>query len=305
MEIALSTAWNSAKHKTGAVIIREIRALDFKNIELGFNLTDKMARDIAELARNSGIKIPSLHNYCPIPEKLTRKKALPDCFSLASLNKPERKLAVYYTKRSINTAGGLDAKAVILHCGRVEMIDPTRQMISYYNSGKWHGSFAVKFKQDIYQARKEKIKGHLSKLLKSLDELAEYAQKQKVKLGIENRFYYREIPSLEEIGIILNRFKGGIVFYWHDTGHAKLWENLGFLKHLDYLNNYSSRLAGMHLHDIRGTQDHKAPLKGELDFKIFKKYIKPNTLLTMEVHSPATGQEIAQAKKYLEVIFKT
>ncbi len=305
MEIALSTAWNSAKYKQGAIIIREIRDLGFKNIELGFNLTDNMVRDIAGIASNSGIKILSLHNYCPIPEKLARKKALPDCYSLASLNETERNLAVRYTKQSINTASCLNAKAVILHCGRVEMVDPTRQMISYYNSGKWDGSFAAKFKRDIYQARKEKIRLHFSKLLKSLDELAKYAQKRKVKLGIENRFYYREIPSLEEIGLILNRFKGGIVFYWHDTGHAKLWENLGFLKHLDYLNNYSSRLAGMHLHDIKRQQDHKAPLKGELDFKTFKKYIKPGTLLTMEVHSSATGQEIVQAKKYLEVIFKT
>lgn len=304
MDIALSTAWNAFRYDNGKEIIREIKNLGFNTVELSFNLTEGIVRDIAELAEEKQIKVRSLHNYCPVPEGLSRQEALPDCFSLASLDPEQRQKAIKYTKISIDTAFRLKAEAVVLHCGRVEIPDRTRELFVFYdNKSGLSSAPALRLKDEMRREREERISGHLDAALKSLEELVDYSTRLKVKLGIENRFYFREIPSFEETAKILERFQGANVFYWHDTGHAQLWENLGFLRHQDYLERYQQSLLGLHLHDIKGTQDHLAPGTGDYDFSVLKPYFKKDTIKTLEAHHPASPREIVRAREFLEGLY--
>lgn len=303
MGLSLSTSWNSFRHTRGEEIIKEIKNLGFLEVEPSFDLTKGIVTDIYSCVKKKKIKVNSIHNYCPIPSGLKRFQALPDCYSLASLDERERAQALKYTKVTIKTASMLGAKAVVLHCGRVETKDYTREVISLYDRGKINSEEVSALKERMDKERREKASAHLSKAIESLKELSEYARLFGIGLGVENRFYFREIPSFEEIGDILNYFKGSNIFYWHDSGHAQLWENLGFSKHKDYLDAYQSRLLGVHLHDIKGGSDHLAPLKGDFDFKLLKPYLKADTLKTLEAHHPATAEEIVAAKDFLTKIY--
>ncbi|MFA5116428.1 MAG: sugar phosphate isomerase/epimerase [Candidatus Omnitrophota bacterium] len=303
MPLALSTSWNSFRHLNGADIIGEIKALGFRQVELNFSLTAPMLKNIAACVKKGGIKVSSVHNYCPIPPELTVEEALPDCYSMSSQDDDERHAAVKYTKKSIDTAGELNAKAVVLHCGRVEIPDKTRDLIACYNEGLVNTEKFNKLKSQIVREREAAFKPFLDNTLKSLDELSRYARKKNICLGVENRYYYREIPTLGEIGIILAAFKGSNVFYWHDSGHAQLMENLGFWQHKDHLSLYADFMLGVHLHDITGTQDHQAPSCGQLDFKMLAGFIKKQTIKVMEAHHPASPQDILKGKRFLEQIF--
>ncbi|MBU0547584.1 MAG: sugar phosphate isomerase/epimerase [Candidatus Omnitrophica bacterium] len=303
MALAISTSWNAHRFDDGEKLLFEINQLGFKAIELSFNLNSEMVDEIADSARRLKISIESLHNYCPTPDGLSRKQSLPDCYSLSSLDITERSLAVKYTKRSIDTASRLGAKVVVLHCGRVEIPDYTRQLINIYNQGENNSPGFLELKEKMIRGREFEAGKFLAQALISIDELNTYARLKDVFLGIETRFYYREIPTIDEIGVILDKFINTQVCYWHDTGHAQLMENLGLATHKNFLERYGRRLIGVHLHDIQGCQDHLAPSQGKIDFAMLKPYLKENTLKVIEAHHPATAEELIKSRNFISRVY--
>jgi len=303
MALAISTSWNAYRFSNGGKLLFEISQLGFKAIELSFNLTSEMVEQISASAGKLGINITSLHNYCPIPDGVSRDLALPDCYSLASLDEAERAKAIKFTKRSIDMANFLGAKAVVLHCGRVEVPDYTRQLIDLYNQGLKNSREFAELKTRMIRQRQLVSAKYLVQVLKSLDALNVYAKLKGVLLGVETRFYHREIPDINEIGVILNKFDNSQIYYWHDTGHAQLMENLGLAKHKDFLTQYSGRLIGVHLHDILGCQDHLAPLGGEIDFVMLKPYLKKDCLKIIEAHHPASSEALVKSYNFLSQLY--
>lgn len=303
MDLALSTSWAAFRYTDALKMLFEIQKLGFSAVELSFNLSASMVDAIVKAHSAESPRVVSVHNYCPFPEKFPRVSALPDCYSLASSSQEERLLAIAHTKKSIDTASLVGAKAVVLHCGRVEIPDHTRELIALFDSGAETSARFRELKDRIIEERRNSVRPFLDNTLKSLEVLEAYAGKKGIYLGLETRYYYREIPSLEETGSILDTFKGSHICYWHDTGHAQVMQNLGFARHLDYLDLYGDRLIGIHLHDVIGCLDHIAPSKGNLDFSIFKPYIKEDTLGVIEAHYPATAQELLESKKYISDLF--
>ncbi len=298
---ALSTSWNAARHSQGKDIINEIKGLGFDCIELNFTLSAEKVDEIAALREQGLIKIISLHNFCPIPEGISGQDASPDIFSLSALDEPERQKAVFYTKKTIDTAVRVGAKVVVLHVGKVEMPGNTKALFLLYQQRQRAKYY--KLKAEMLKTRRAKSKKFLSQTLSSLEQLCRYAQKRKVKLGIENRYYFNEIPSREEMAIILENFPGPPLYYWHDVGHAQVYENMHFFAHRTLLDKFSQRMIGIHLHDIKGMDDHRAPLKGEFDFSLLKPYISKETLKVLEPHYPAKAEDIIRGRNYLEKLF--
>lgn len=303
MPLALSTSWNSFRHTEGESLISEVKKLGFKQVELNFKLNSLIVDQVASLVDKGEIEVVSVHNFCPAPEGVSPDQALPDYYSVSSLDESQRRQAIEQTKKTIDAALRLNARAVVLHCGRVEIPDLTVELIHLYSNGLKNDKEYQDLFSRMLKEREDTRGPFLANALRSLEELDAYAKNKGISLGIENRFYYREIPNFQEIDNILETFEGSTIAYWHDTGHAQVLDNLGLNKQMDYLENYGSRLLGIHLHDVVGGRDHKAPLQGDIDFNMFTPYINKETLSVIEAHHPANSEDIVKAREYLSSIF--
>ncbi|MFH1776289.1 MAG: TIM barrel protein [Candidatus Omnitrophota bacterium] len=303
---SLSTSWNVRQCLSARQIIEEIKTIGINIIELSFMHIRKDVEEIIQSVRDQQIRVTSVHNFCPVPEVVNyRGFVSPDYFSLAALQEDERKKAVFFTKQTIETAVNTGAQAVILHTGRVKIGDFTRRLAAFCDAGEKDSLKYIALKDKVQKMRAKKSGRHFTMLLKSLEELVKFAQCLNIKLCFENRVYFSEIPSLEEAAKLIDYFKENELFYWHDTGHAQVFENLGFCMHKQYLDELGHRIAGFHLHDVKNCMgDHLAPLMGNFDFNLLKPYLKPDHLKVLEPHPPVTAEQVKIGLSYLEQLFR-
>lgn len=299
----ISTSWNSHRHNEARSMIEEIKKAGIDRIELDFKLSEKIVNDIAELVAERFITVLSLHNFCPVPHSVDIKRASPNYYSLASIDETERRKAVEATKRTVDTAARLKAEAIVVHSGRLDIKDRTRELARAIDKGM-DVTILIKIMQK--ERNEELKKGYLESLLKSIGEISDYSKNCGIKIGLENRFYFGELPSIEEFEVIFTQFNmDSNIYYWHDTGHAKVFENLKLSSHTEYLDKFLNRLIGTHLHDVKGTiNDHNAPLVGNFDFAALKPYLnKKDVLKVLEPHAPATSKEIRRGLEYLKELY--
>ena len=243
----------------------------------------------------------SLHNFFPHPEILPSNKASGDAFLLSSLDNDERKKAIKYAIHTINCANELEAGAVVFHLGKIDIDFNRKKWLQLFDDDKINSFEGESFFENLFNKRSLHQKSYLDAVLFSIDEIHDVAIKQNVKMGIENRYYLHEIPDINEIDTILNKFEGGNIGYWHDCGHAQTRETFGLTKHEDFLKKYSDKLIGIHLHDCIGYKDHIAPGTGEIDFDMIKKYLSDDVIKILELHNNVSLEELHESISFLKL----
>jgi sugar phosphate isomerase/epimerase len=152
------------------------------------------------------------------------------------------------------------------------------------------------------QSRKDLAGPRLQAVKKSLNELIKFADQFQVKLGLENRYHFMDIPSIDEMGELLNLAESTRLGFIYDVGHAQALDRLGFYSHEDWLQRYSSRMFGSHLHDVIGVTDHYAPGLGEIDFKFIANFLPETAFRTFEM---LPGNTLAQVNVGLDLMIET
>ena len=226
--LALSTAFNIHKHINGNELVKDTLDMGFSALELNVEVTKDMLPQILSQVKQKRIKVESVHNFCPKLEIFDSKRSIFNAYRISSLDKEEREKAVEFTKETVYVANELGAQGVVIHVGEVETELRGQDLFKYVrNFGKT--KIYYMYKDGLFQEREKKSKPYLEATIRSLEEISKYAERLEMKIGVENRFYYNEIPSFEEIDEILQHFKGSNTYYWHDTGHAQIFEELEFV----------------------------------------------------------------------------
>ena len=297
--LGISTVWKSGELKDGQKLMECFARLGFREVELEYRISGDTFKQIKQfLNRAKDLKIVSIHNFFPVPDILETGGA--DVFHFSSEDMEERSLAVKYAVKTIQIASELGARAVVLHLGMVQMDTVMEELFGLYDAGKV-GSDEYKRRLDEFKILRDRKKGKtLDMMLLSMDEIQKAAEKYDVDVGIENRYYFRECPNFEEMGVIFDEFGNGRIGYWHDVGHAKVQENLGIVGTKDLLDAYGKYLVGVH--DVKGYSDHRVPGIGEVDFDLLKKYLKKDTIKILEIHPRETEKDLMDGVDFLKGI---
>ena len=292
--LSCSTSWNSSRHTTGDAMLQEILDLGFTRVELGHGIRLSLMEGIQRYFDEGKVQFSSLHNFCPLPIEITR--AAPDCYEYSSHRESERERAVKLTLQTIDFAARLNAPLVVLHLGRVPIGDVTGKLIELAESNQHLSRKYVKVKLKAVKAREKKAAFYLQRSKECLLRVIDHAASKNVKLGVEGRQAYEEIPSEDEVVALLDEINAPhVVGYWHDFGHIQVKENLGFLSHFDWLSKIAPRMLGGHLHDtVWPGHDHRVPFTGSIDYDKLIPLLRQDCPLIWEMSPRRKADEIVE-----------
>jgi len=283
-------------------MLREIRDLGFEYAELSHGIRISLLPGVIEAVDAGEIKISTLHNFCPLP--IGVNYAAPNLFKFSSLDQRERENAYRHSLKTIETAARLRAHLVVLHMGCIEMKDYTDKLIEMVEAGNRESSKYQKLCQEVEEKREQKKDKFVQLANGMLSRLVEQAEMRGIKLGIENREALEEIPLESDFQFLLREFNGSTVRYWHDTGHAQIKENLGFIRHAMHLESMSEYLAGFHIHDVQfPAHDHCPPGAGTIDFAALKPFVRPDHIKVFELSPGVPVEDLQAGVAYLKSIW--
>lgn len=297
--LGISTCWWEGKRVQGQELPFQAMDMGFHGLELDYRITPAMLSRLRPAIKGS-IPVWSVHHVFPRPVELgPLADSTADPMLLSSLDREERAQAVKWAIRTIEQAHDLEARAVVMHLGRVDMGDPTARLEELFRRGASWSEEGQELIAQLRSVRTSLRQPNLDAVLFSLERINKEAERRSVLVGLENRLHFHEIPDLWEIGFILETFAGGNLHYWHDVGHARIQEKLGILRQRELLERYSSQMIGIHLHDVRDLKDHHAPGQGDVDFKEVARCAGSGLLRILEVQASAPRREILEARELL------
>jgi sugar phosphate isomerase/epimerase len=148
------------------------------------------------------------------------------------------------------------------------------------------------------QKRERNAATYLQRVKDCLRRVIDYATSKNVRLGLENRRGYEEIPTERELPGLLGEMDSPQIGYWHDFGHAQIKENLAFLDHADWLRQIGPRTFGCHVQDcIWPAQDHQPPFGGDIDLAKLVPLLPKDCAWVWEMSPRKTAEEIRRSVK--------
>jgi sugar phosphate isomerase/epimerase len=293
--ISFSTCWNSRRHATGNAMLGEIKTkLGFDLIELGQGIRMPLVPGILKMCDAGEIRVSSLHNFCPLPAEVA--PASPDCYRFSAVSAEEREAAVTQSLRTIDFAARLDAPFVVLHLGYVNMSPITDRLIAMAKAGRYLSREYVRMKIGAVQERERIAPEYLARVKESLSRIIEYAASKNVRIGLEARRDYEQIPTERELAKLLEEINSPHLGYWHDFGHSQIKENLGFIDHAEWLREVGPRAFGCHVQDcVWPARDHQPPFTGSIEFEKLVPLLPTNCLFVWEMSANRAADAIRQS----------
>lgn len=296
--LAFSTCWNTGRHDDGEDIITEICELGFDTIELSHGMTIPKLPGIQRAFKNGMFKCCGVHNFFPSPTEVTMDA--PDAYEYTSFREHERERAFKLTLKTFEVAADFNAKYVVLHMGSNHKM-PSRKwsklLEGMVKEGQYLSPAYTKHKAKFIKQREKTGELYMRRAMHYLEELAEKAKEYNLKLAIESRSHFEQVPTEAEMVQFQEYFKDNdTIGYWHDFGHVHRKHNLGLLNHEEWLAKMNPYLIGGHLHDVQWPiRDHRVPFQGNIPYAPLMENFTSDLPLVWELSPGRKTEDIKSA----------
>jgi HAD superfamily hydrolase (TIGR01549 family) len=291
---SLSTMWARKNFPSLGDFLLAARRLGFAQVELNHEINSEMLAGIDLKA----CAISSLHEPCPADISTGELKR--NDWLISSDDEPKRVRGVESIQRSIDLASQIGARIVVVHAGQITGdLTMEKQLRLLVEAGQGPGEEATVLRAKMTRFRQESIAPHFQAVKKSLQELLEYAAQREVRLGLENRFHYTDLPTPDEMEILLGMAEPGQLGMVFDTGHAQVLDRLGFFTSEEWIDRFASRMLAVHLHDVNCLTDHAVPGTGEVNFLRLMAALPNDTLMTFEIQDIHSGDQIRAGLQWM------
>ena len=292
--LAFSSCWNNSRHSDGEAMIEEIVDLGFNHIELSHGMTIAKLPGIRKAYQRGLFTCSGVHNYFPSPVEVMIDA--PDAYEYTSHRPFDRQRAMDMTFKTLEIAAEFKAHYLVLHMGSVPMPSKkwTKPLTAMVAAGQQNTPAYVKEKIAFVKKREKIAPLYYQRAIESLEEIAEKAAEFGVKLAVESRSRFEDMPTEREMIRLQEHFaENPWVGYWHDFGHVQLKHNLGLLDHHQWLERVSPYIIGGHVHDVQWpARDHRTPFTGTLDYDSLLKFFPAGCPLIWELSPTRQTQEI-------------
>jgi sugar phosphate isomerase/epimerase len=287
--------WAKGRFSHMAGFAARVRELGFTHIEPNALVSPRMLNELLKTT----VPISSIHSPCPAV--LSSKGSPVSSLSLSSLDMSERMEAVSFTKRTIDLAANVSARAIVLHMGEVPIDLSLQERLYRLRDGGYNQTEEYRqVKESLVQQRLSLARPYVDAARKSLQELSRYSRQKGIMLGLETRFHFSEIPNMDEMAGPLDKVSERLAGYWHDVGHAEVQQQLGFSFHEEWLSRFKDRMVGIHLHDVRGISDHHAPGNGNMNWEMIAKHLPQGIVRVCEIGEWSDEGQMQGVVKFLQ-----
>lgn len=310
---SLSTMWARQNLPGLGDFFEAARRMGFEHVELNHQVDSAM---LAPLGLNDGAVdggrsavssgrcvISSVHEPCPADVSTDQLKERD--WLISSPDEANRRRGVESIQRSIDLATRLGVSTIVVHCGVVSLdLSEEKKLRALaekhhddnYRSLPEYG----RIRRNMDAVRAALIEPRFAAVKRSLQELLNYARPRHIRLGLENRYHYYDIPSPDEMAELLALAGPDELGVIYDIGHAQALDRLGFYPRAEWLQRFGGRIIEAHLHDVQGVNDHFAPGLGEVDYSLLAEYLPEDAIRTFEVHWNNTPEQVLAGLKHLK-----
>lgn len=294
--LAFSTCWNNSRHSDGLTMIEEILGLGFSNIELSHGMTVAKLPGIRKAYAEGMFTCSGVHNYFPSPVEVMIDA--PDAYEYTSHRPFDRQRAMDMTMKTLELAAEFKAHYVVLHMGSVPLPSKkwTKPLTAMVNAGEQRSPSYIKEKIAFVKKREKIAPLYYHRAVEALGQIAEKAAEFGVKLAVESRSRFEDMPNEREMVLLQEHFAGNPwIGYWHDFGHVQLKHNLGLLDHAEWLGKMAPYIIGAHVHDVEWpARDHRVPFTGTLDYPPLLAHFPQGCPLIWELSPTRRSEEIRE-----------